>query len=78
MTLEEIAQMHANLNKVFEPNQGIIESIQKVMEPIRSLQVAPAFMNSMQQIAVLNSAVESIYQPIGMTKMLELLQMQHQ
>lgn len=73
MTLEEIAQMHANLNKVFEPNQGVIESIQKVMEPIRSLQVAPALMNSMQQIAALNSAVESIYQPIGMTKMLETI-----
>lgn len=73
MTLEEIAQMHANLNKVFEPNQGVIESIQKVMEPIQSLQVAPALMNSMQQIAALNSAVESIYQPIGMTKMLETI-----
>lgn len=73
MTLEEIAQMHANLNKVFEPNQGVIESIQKVMEPIRSLQVAPALMNSMQQIAALNSAVESIYQSIGMTKMLETI-----
>lgn len=63
--------MQVNIQKIFEPYRGVIESIQKVMKPIRSLQVAPELMNSMQQIEALNSAVESIYQPIGVTKMLE-------
>lgn len=71
MTLEEIAQMQTNLQKIFEPYQGIIAGIQKVMEPMQGLLDTPALMNSSQQIAALNSVVESMYQPIGATKMLE-------
>ncbi len=71
MALEEIAQMRANLQKTFEPYQGLIAGIQKVMEPMRGLLDTSALMNSSQLIATLNSVVESMYQPIGATKMLE-------
>lgn len=71
MTLEEIAQMQANLQKTFEPYQGLIAGIQKIIEPMRGLLDTPALMNSRQQIAALNSVLESMYQPIGATKMLE-------
>lgn len=71
MTLEEIAQMQANLQKTFEPYQGFIAGIQMLMEPMRGLLDTSALMNSSQQIVALNGIAESMYQPVGATKMLE-------
>lgn len=71
MTFEESIQMQANMQKLFEPYHGVIENFQRIMEPIQRLYDTSAIMNSMQQIASLNNAVESICQPTGITKMLE-------
>lgn len=71
MTFEESIQMRANMQKLFEPYREVIENFQRIMEPIQRLYDTSAIMNSMKQIASLNSAVESMCQPTGITKMLE-------
>lgn len=71
MTFEESIQMQANMQKLFEPYHEVIENFQRIMEPIQRLYDTSAIMNSMKQIASLNSAVESMCQPTGITKMLE-------
>lgn len=73
MTFEESIQMQANMQKMFEPYQGLAAGIQKMIEPLQSISIqdTSAIMNSMQQIASLSSAVESMCQPTGITKMLE-------
>lgn len=73
MTFEESIQMQANMQKMFEPYQGLAAGIQKMIEPLQSISIpdTSAIMNSMKQIASLNSAVESMCQPTGITKMLE-------
>lgn len=74
MTFEESIQMQANMQKLFEPYHEVIENFQRIMEPIQRLYDSSAIMNSMQQIASLSSAVESMCQPTGITKMLERLE----
>lgn len=73
MTFEESIQMQANMQKMFEPYQGLAAGIQKMIESLQSISIqdTSAIMNSMQQIASLSSAVESMCQPTGITKMLE-------
>lgn len=71
MIFEESIQMQANMQKLFEPYHEVIENFQRIMEPIQRLYDTSAIMNSMKQIALLNSAVESMCQPTGITKMLE-------
>lgn len=76
MTFEESIQMQANMQKMFEPYQGLAAGIQRMIEPLQSISIqdTSAIMNSMQQIASLSSAVESMCQPTGITKMLERLE----
>lgn len=71
MTFEESMQMQANMQKLFEPYHEVIENFQRIMEPIQRLYDSSAIMNSMKQIASLSSAVGSMCQPTGITKMLE-------
>ena len=71
MTLEEIAQMQANLQKTFEPYQGFLSSIQKIIEPIHNSLDTTAFINSSQQIAALSSIAESLQPSVGVIKGLE-------
>lgn len=71
MTFEESIQMQANMQKLFEPYHEVIENFQRIMEPIQRLYDSSAIMNSMKQIASLSSAVGSMCQPTGITKMLE-------
>ena len=71
MTFEESIQMQANMQKMFEPYQGLVAGIQRMIEPLQSIQDTSAIMSSMQQIASLSSAVESMCQPTGITKMIE-------
>lgn len=71
MTFEESMQMQANMQKLFEPYHEVIENFQRIMEPIQRVYDSSAIMNSMKQIASLSSAVGSMCQPTGITKMLE-------
>lgn len=71
MTLEEITQMQAKLQKTFEPYQEFLMGVQKNIVSIHGLLDTSGFMNSIQQDANLNNIIGSIYQPVGVTKMLE-------
>lgn len=63
--------MQAKLQKTFEPYQEFWTGVQKNIVPIHGLLDTSGFMNSIQQDANLNNIIGSIYQPVGVTKMLE-------